>query len=50
MPATVQDIDAALLESFPVPTVVVESGTKGLTAQRNKILSVTENADVIVFF
>lgn len=48
-PVRTEDVDDSALKNFPRPTMVV-SGPVGLPAQRNKILSVTKAADVIVFF
>jgi GT2 family glycosyltransferase len=46
---TSSDVDEASLERFPASTLVLD-GAIGLTAQRNKILSAAEDADVVVFF
>jgi GT2 family glycosyltransferase len=43
------DVDDAALERFPTSTLVLDGAT-GLTAQRNKILSAANNADIVVFF
>jgi hypothetical protein len=48
-PVAANDVDNFSLKNFPKPTLVV-SGPIGLTAQRNKILSVATKADIIVFF
>jgi glycosyltransferase involved in cell wall biosynthesis len=48
-PAAPEDFDAKSVEGLPFSTAV-RVGNRGLTAQRNQILSVTEAADVIVFF
>jgi GT2 family glycosyltransferase len=48
-PASPDDLDPACLDDFPVPTTVV-TGAKGLTAQRNRILSAATDMDVIAFF
>jgi hypothetical protein len=48
-PVVAEDIDDLSLKEFPRPTRVV-SGPRGLPAQRNKILSVVTDADIIVFF
>jgi GT2 family glycosyltransferase len=48
-PATAEDIDEAPIEHFPF-TTVIRTGRRGLTKQRNEILSAAGNADVIVFF
>jgi hypothetical protein len=48
-PVVADDIDDLSLKKFPRPTRVV-SGPLGLPAQRNKILSVVMDADIIVFF
>jgi glycosyltransferase involved in cell wall biosynthesis len=42
-------IDRAMFDRFPAQTTVV-SGPTGLCAQRNMILSVAKDADIIVFF
>jgi succinoglycan biosynthesis transport protein ExoP len=43
------DVDEASLERFPASTLVLD-GAAGLTAQRNKILSAANDADIVVFF
>lgn len=43
------DVDEASLQRFPASTVVLD-GAAGLTAQRNKILSAANDADIVVFF
>jgi len=43
------DVDEASLARFPASTLVLDGAT-GLTAQRNKILSVANDADIVVFF
>jgi GT2 family glycosyltransferase len=43
------DVDEASLQRFPASTVVLD-GAAGLTAQRNKILSAANDADIFVFF
>jgi hypothetical protein len=48
-PVVAEDIDDLSLKEFPRPARVV-SGPLGLPAQRNKILSVVTDADIIVFF
>jgi Glycosyl transferase family 2 len=48
-PAVAEDMDAMSLERLPFSTVV-RIGRRGLTAQRNQILSAAGNADVVVFF
>jgi hypothetical protein len=48
-PAKPEDCDEAVLERLPFPTQLVR-GPIGLTNQRNTILSVCENNDVIAFF
>jgi hypothetical protein len=48
-PAQPDDLDPAWIERFPF-SAVVRMGGRGLTKQRNEILSAVGNADVIVFF
>jgi glycosyltransferase involved in cell wall biosynthesis len=48
-PAAAEDLDAGSVERLPFSTVV-RIGKRGLTAQRNTILSAARDADVIVFF
>jgi hypothetical protein len=48
-PAVPEDLDTAALQRLPFETAV-RTGKRGLTAQRNQILSAAESADVIVFF
>jgi hypothetical protein len=48
-PAVAEDMDAMSLERLPFSSVV-RVGRRGLTAQRNQILSAAGNADVVVFF
>jgi succinoglycan biosynthesis transport protein ExoP len=48
-PAVPEDLDAAALQRLPFATAV-RTGKRGLTAQRNQILSAADSADVIVFF
>jgi GT2 family glycosyltransferase len=48
-PAGAEDLESGLVDHLPFPTVV-RSGKRGLTAQRNIILSAAADADVIVFF
>jgi glycosyltransferase involved in cell wall biosynthesis len=48
-PAAAEDLDAGSVEHLPFSTVV-RIGKRGLTAQRNTILSAARDADVIVFF
>ncbi len=48
-PAVPEDLDATVLQRLPFETAV-RTGRRGLTAQRNQILSAAESADVIVFF
>jgi hypothetical protein len=48
-PAAAEDMDAAWIERFPFSTVV-RMARRGLTTQRNEILSAAGHADVIVFF
>ena len=48
-PVVAEDVDDLSLKEFPRPARVV-SGPRGLPAQRNKILSVVTDADIIVFF
>ena len=48
-PAVAEDLETGLVDRLPFPTVV-RSGKRGLTAQRNTILSAAADADVIVFF
>jgi GT2 family glycosyltransferase len=43
------DVDEAALARFPASTLVLDGAT-GLTAQRNKILSAANDADIVVFF
>jgi GT2 family glycosyltransferase len=43
------DVDEESLGRFPASTLVLDGAT-GLTAQRNKILSAADDADVVVFF
>jgi GT2 family glycosyltransferase len=48
-PAAPKDVDVACLERFGGPYVVVAGGI-GSSAQRNRIMSASSEADVIVFF
>ena len=48
-PAAPEDFDASTVEHFSFPTIV-QTGKRGLTAQRNQILSAAQAVDVIVFF
>ncbi len=48
-PGSPEDVDLAVLARFPSNTGVV-SGARGLPAQRNAILRVSLDSDVIVFF
>jgi glycosyltransferase involved in cell wall biosynthesis len=48
-PAGPEDLDADSLERFPF-TTAVRTGKRGLTAQRNQILSAADAADLIIFF
>ena len=48
-PAESEDMDQESIERFPFRTSV-RLGRRGLTAQRNVILSAAGNADIIVFF
>ncbi len=48
-PAVAEDLEAGLVERLPFSTVV-RIGKRGLTAQRNTILSASGDADIIVFF
>jgi GT2 family glycosyltransferase len=48
-PASSEDVDETVLAGFPAPTAVV-TGALGSSAQRNRILSETTNADIVVFF
>ena len=48
-PAVAEDLESGLVERLPFSTVV-RIGKRGLTAQRNTILSAAVDADVIVFF
>ena len=48
-PAVAEDLEPGLVDRLPFPTVV-RIGKRGLTAQRNTILSAAGDADVIVFF
>lgn len=48
-PVKEADVDEASLKTFPGPSLVVR-GPVGLPAQRNKILSVIADADIVVFF
>jgi GT2 family glycosyltransferase len=48
-PASPDDVDAAAIDRFQAPVLVV-NGATGLPAQRNRILSTCAEADVIVFF
>jgi hypothetical protein len=48
-PAVAEDIGSAPFEHYPFSTIV-RIGRRGLTAQRNQVLSNSGNADVIVFF
>jgi len=48
-PAAAEDIEPGLVDRLPFPTVV-RIGKRGLTAQRNTILAVAGDPDVIVFF
>jgi succinoglycan biosynthesis transport protein ExoP len=48
-PAAAEDLDAGPLTYFPFATAV-RIGRRGLTAQRNQILSAADASDVIVFF
>jgi glycosyltransferase involved in cell wall biosynthesis len=48
-PAAVEDLDTESLRLLPFATAV-RIGKRGLTAQRNQILSAAEASDLIVFF
>jgi glycosyltransferase involved in cell wall biosynthesis len=48
-PAAVEDLDAESLQRLPF-TTAVRIGKRGLTVQRNQILSAADTSDVIVFF
>lgn len=48
-PAVENDFDAALAADLPFPLLVVR-GRPGLTAQRNAILEVARDFDILVFF
>jgi glycosyltransferase involved in cell wall biosynthesis len=48
-PAAAEDLESGWPERLPFSTVV-RIGKRGLTAQRNTILSVVRDADVIVYF
>jgi hypothetical protein len=48
-PATTRDLDESLVVALPFATAV-RIGKRGLTAQRNQILSAVHDCDVIVFF
>ena len=48
-PAAVEDLDAVSLQRLPF-TTAVRIGKRGLTVQRNQILSAADTSDVIVFF
>jgi len=48
-PAAADDLDSDTIERLPFPTTV-RIGKRGLTAQRNHILTAAGDADVIVFF
>ena len=48
-PAAAEDLEPGLVDRLPFSTVV-KIGQRGLTAQRNTILSAAADADVIVFF
>jgi succinoglycan biosynthesis transport protein ExoP len=48
-PVKAEDVDLASLERFPAPSLVV-TGASGLPAQRNRILSTIDDADIVVFF
>jgi hypothetical protein len=48
-PAVPEDLDTPALLRLPFESAV-RTGKRGLTAQRNQILSAVESADVIVFF
>jgi GT2 family glycosyltransferase len=48
-PTELDDIEDATIESFPF-TTAVRLGKRGLTCQRNVILSAAINSDIIVFF
>ncbi len=48
-PVVPGDVDREALDRFPAQTLVV-NGPVGLPAQRNRILSATTAADIIVFF
>jgi hypothetical protein len=48
-PASAEDFDPDTIRNLPFATTV-RSGKRGLTAQRNQILSAAEEADLIVFF
>ena len=48
-PATSEDVDLATVEGFAFCSIV-PAGERGLTAQRNRILSAVGDADIVVFF
>ncbi|WP_077959686.1 glycosyltransferase family 2 protein [Ensifer adhaerens] len=48
-PSTAEDIDAAFAETLPVPVTIV-AGERGLTKQRNAILTSAGAADLLIFF
>jgi GT2 family glycosyltransferase len=48
-PAAPEDFDESIIDSLPFKVCVVRGG-RGLSTQRNVILSTTRDADIIVFF
>jgi hypothetical protein len=48
-PTRLSDVEEAFAERFPAPTLILDSAL-GAATQRNRILSVAHEADVIVFF
>jgi hypothetical protein len=48
-PAAIEDLDAESLRRLPFATAI-RTGKRGLTAQRNRILSAADASNVIVFF
>lgn len=48
-PATPEDVDLATIERFAFCSIV-RAGERGLTAQRNRILTAVGDADIAVFF
>ena len=48
-PAASEDVDPAITEHFAFCSIV-RAGARGLTVQRNRILSTVGDADIVVFF